>query len=518
MIEAYGLAQVRAAEEAAGSDLPDLKLMMRAAKGLAQVVRARLENHGGKNVVAIVGSGNNGGDALFALARLGRKGTNVAVIQVGQAIHDAGLDAAIKAGAVLADASSASPGRIGPDSAWLPLLAEADVVIDGIVGIGGKPGLSEAAYTVVRSIPEDAYVIAVDLPSGCDPTGRVTSVCVYADETVTFGVLKPVHLLRPTEVACGLITVVDIGLPALPGRPDVERLTRDDVVSLWPVPHVRSDKYSRGVLGIVAGSPAYPGAAVLTTLGALGAGPGMIRYAGPPKVVDMVLAAAPEVVRRPGRVEAWVVGPGVDSMDDALEAKAQRERIDQVYGSNAPVLVDAGALPGYANRIVEGLRRGPDVVTVLTPHAGEAAVMLGILDSDGGWTRDQVTDMPVVAAQLLADRTEAVVLLKGSTTLIVAPTSMDRPMRSQADAPGWLATAGAGDVLAGVIGTLLAAGLDPLDAASLGALVHGVAADEANPGGPVRALDVAHALPGAIAGLLRRGLLAPGRSGGDPVL
>ena len=180
--------------------------------------------------------------------------------------------------------------------------------------------------------------------------------------------------------------------------------------------------------------------------------------------------------------------------DDA-DDEEQLRWIRRALESDQPCVVDAGALA------VVGPRSAP---TLITPHAGELARLLTRLGGEGASevTREDVLARPVEHAQAAADALGAVVLLKGSTTLVVSPGVSGRPLRSQADAPARLATAGAGDVLAGILGTLVAAGLDLVDAASIGALVHGVAADRANPGGPVRALTVARRLPGVIAGLL----------------
>ncbi len=316
---------------------------------------------------------------------------------------------------------------------------------------------------------------------------------MFADETVTFGAGKPCHLLPASEAAVGRLTVVDIGLDFTGRAPVVERLTRADVAAAWPVPTAASDKYSRGVVGVVAGSTAYPGAGVLSVLGALGTGPGMVRYLGPATVAALVHTQAPEAVTATGRVQAWALGSGVDP-DDA-DDEEQLRWIRRALESDQPCVVDAGALA------VVGPRSAP---TLITPHAGELARLLTRLGGEGASevTREDVLARPVEHAQAAADALGAVVLLKGSTTLVVSPGVSGRPLRSQADAPAWLATAGAGDVLAGILGTLVAAGLDLVDAASIGALVHGVAADRANPGGPVRALTVARRLPGVIAGLL----------------
>jgi NAD(P)H-hydrate repair Nnr-like enzyme with NAD(P)H-hydrate dehydratase domain len=207
----------------------------------------------------------------------------------------------------------------------------------------------------------------------------------------------------------------------------------------------------------------------------------------------MVLAACPEVVPGSGRVQAWVVGPGLDPQDDSEAGRAQVEAVLRALASDLPCLVDAGALQLVDRR---------EAPTLLTPHAGELADLLGRLDDGDAPDRAEVQAEPVRHARHAAELTGTTVLLKGSSTLVV-DADAGRAVRCQADAPGWMATAGAGDVLAGLAGTLLAAGLDPLDAGSLAALVHGVAAERANPGGPVRALKVARAIPATVAYLLR---------------
>jgi ADP-dependent NAD(P)H-hydrate dehydratase / NAD(P)H-hydrate epimerase len=487
VIEAYAVAEVRAAEGAAMAGLPEGELMARASRGLAAVVAARLEERDGMRVVGLVGAGNNGGDALYALAHLAGRGIPAAAIHAATA-HTGGLEAAREAGVALVPA--------GADE-WRTVLSEADFFVDGVLGIGGRPGLTGEAAAWVDAIPQDAWVVAVDLPSGADPAGEVPlRDAVFADETVTFGVAKPVHLLGPTEPAVGRLTVVDIGLDLGPGRtayrPAVERLTFDDVRRLWPVPGAASDKYSRGVVGIVAGTPTYPGAAVLSVLGALGAGPGMVRYVGPPEVQALIHAAAPEAVTAEGRVQAWVCGSGFDPSSRAKGVAEQKHHVETALASDLPVVVDAGALELLEHR---------EAPTLLTPHAGELARLLSRLRGEEV-RREQVSGAPLAHAREAAERTGCTVLLKGSHTLVVSP-DRSRPVRCQADAPAWVGTAGAGDVLGGLLGTLLAAGLDPLDAGALGALVHGVAADRANPGGPVRISEVARRIPETVAALLR---------------
>lgn len=484
MIEAWSTEAVYAAEEALMQTLDEGELMARAVEGLAGVAAARLRERGGDAVAALVGPGNNGADALYAAARLAEAGWNAVAVH-HHPLHEGARAAAEAAGVVL----TADPTQ----------LAEADVVLDGILGIGARPGLPSWAVGWVAALSDTSHVIAVDLPSGQDPMGGALDPDgVFADETVTFSVAKPVHLLPPTEQACGVLTVVDIGIQPH-GEPVVRRLDHDDVAARWPVPSAADDKYSRGVVGVVAGGESYPGAAVLGVTAAVEAGCGMVRYVGTPTSTALVRAAVPEAVHGPGRVQAWVVGPGLDVLSGEEGAPAQLAAARQALAGDEPVVVDAGGLDLLDAHV---LSSRADAVTLLTPHAGECARLLTRLA--GEVTREQVEARPLAHARALAERTGATVLLKGSTTLVVPPGEVATAW-SQSDAPAWLATAGAGDVLAGLLGTLLAAGLPADEAGALGALVHGVAADRANPGGPVRALAVAHGIPGAVAHLLRRG-------------
>jgi hydroxyethylthiazole kinase-like uncharacterized protein yjeF len=497
MIRAYAVSSVREAEAAAMLSLDEGELMSRAACGLAAVASARLGGPGGlegKCVVAMVGAGNNGGDALYAAASLAREGAAVVVLKVAESVHEGGLRAARDAGAAVLDAVGAHPDSYSLVSS---ALGEAELVIDGIVGIGGRPGLSAQIDALLHAVSDTAYVLAVDLPSGADPEGEVAMRSgVFADETVTFIAPKPVHLLPATAPAVGRLTVVDIGVQ-IDGPAVVERVTPDDVWRLWPSPGPADDKYSRGVLGIVAGGEVYTGAALLAVTSAVCSGAGMVRYVGPPTPTLLVRSQVPEAVIGKGRVQAWLVGPGIDVDDESAEGVTQRSAAQSAVDSGLPCVVDAGGL----DLIVE--RRSTP--TLLTPHAGELAVMLSRFEgSPVIIDRATVVAAPLAHARRLADLTNSTVLLKGATTLVVPPGSSGLAVRAQADAPSWLATAGSGDVLAGLAGTLLASGLSPLDSGSVSALVHGMAANAANPGGPVRALSVTHAIPGVIGALMAR--------------
>ncbi|CAM3973349.1 bifunctional ADP-dependent NAD(P)H-hydrate dehydratase/NAD(P)H-hydrate epimerase [Janibacter anophelis] len=487
MITGYSVETIRAAEAALPELLESGELMQRAARGVARIAAGRMRERGARAVTALVGPGNNGADTLFAVARLAKRGFVATAVCVDPEASDAQIEAAALA------RSRGVTVLTGDSREAITAISRAEVVLDGITGIGGRPGLPPFARPWVDAVRDHAWVISVDTPSG-QPVegGEALADAVFADETVTFGAPKPVHLLPPTEAACGLLTVIDIGLDLREATPAVVRLTPDDVSSLWPVPTADDDKYSRGVLGVIAGGEEYSGAAVLTTTAAVTAGVGMVRYVGTPTPTSLVRAAVPEAVHGEGRVQAWVVGPGLDPTSEAKGASAQLEVARAALASDLPVLVDAGGLD-----LVEGRREAP---TLLTPHAGECARMLTRLRGrTTELTREEVEAAPLEHARALAGLTGASVLLKGSTTLVV---DADGPVHVQDDAPPWLATAGAGDVLAGLAGALLAGGLDPTVAGSMAALVHGRAADLANPGGPVRALDVAHALGRTVSGLL----------------
>ncbi|WP_413757553.1 NAD(P)H-hydrate dehydratase [Streptomyces sp. MMBL 11-3] len=467
MRTAYSVEMVRAAERELMARLPDGVLMQRAAAGLAAACADVLGRVYGRRVVLLVGSGDNGADALYAGARLARRGAGVtAVLLAPDRTHPEALAALRRAG-----------GRTVPGADAEEPLRRADLVVDGIVGIGGTGGLRPDAAALVDVIGETrAAVVAVDLPSGVEAdTGEVHGSAVRADLTVTFGAHKPGLLVDPAREYAGSVRLVDIGL-AFPGEAELEALQHADVAELLPVPAAESDKYRRGVVGIAAGSSRYPGAAVLAVAGALRGGAGAVRYVGP--AGDAVLARFPETLvstgtpEQAGRVQAWVVGPGAGDDADAVAA---------VLGTDVPVLVDADGLR-LADRDAVRARRAP---TLLTPHAGEAAALLGV-------AREEVEGARLRAVRELAERYAATVLLKGSTTLVASPG--DGPVRVNPTGTGWLATAGSGDVLSGLAGSLLAAGLDALDAGSVGAYLHGLAGRRAADGAPVGAHDVAEAV------------------------
>ncbi|MFI5657400.1 NAD(P)H-hydrate dehydratase [Streptomyces sp. NPDC051684] len=468
---AHDVETVRSAERALMARLPEGALMQRAAAGLATACAGLLGKVYGARVALLVGSGDNGGDALYAGARLARRGAGVTALLLSpERAHPGGLAALRAAGGTVLDAQTEHATE---------LVGRADLVVDGIVGIGGKGGLRPRAAELAAAAR--GTVVAVDLPSGVDAaTGEVRGEAVRADATVTFGTYKPGLLVDPAREYAGALRLVDIGLELAPADTGLEALQYADVAALLPRPTGESDKYRRGVVGIVAGSARYPGAAVLAVAGALHGGAGAVRYVGP--AADAVLARFPETLvsagppAKAGRVQAWVLGPGLGDDTSGLH---------DVLASDVPVLIDADGLR-LADPATVRERTAP---TVLTPHAGEAAALLGV-------TRDAVEAERLSSVRELAARYAATVLLKGSTTL-VAPPDETRPARVNPTGTPWLATAGSGDVLSGLTGSLLAAGLAPLDAASVGAHLHGLAARHAADGAPISAQDVAGALRSA---------------------
>jgi hydroxyethylthiazole kinase-like uncharacterized protein yjeF len=447
----YSVDAIRDAEAPLLASMPDGALMRRAAYGLATEIISELTTRtggvAGRRVCAVVGSGDNGGDALWAATFVRRRGAAAdAILLNPDHTHRKGLAAFRKAGGRVVE-------RVSPAT---------DLVIDGVVGISGSGPLRPVAAEVFAAVDDaEIPVVAVDIPSGVDvATGAITGAAVHAALTVTFGGLKPVHALAD----CGDVTLVDIGLD-LPAT-DVLGFEADDVAARWPVPGPHDDKYTQGVTGVMAGSSTYPGAAVLCTGAAVAATSGMVRYAG--SAHSEVLAHWPEVIASPtpaaaGRVQAWVVGPGLGTDDKGAAA------LWFALGTDLPVLVDADGLTILAAH--------PDLVanraapTLLTPHAGEFARLAGHPPGD-----DRIG-----ATRKLADALGATVLLKGNVTVIADPGG---PAYLNPAGQSWAATAGSGDVLSGMIGALLAAGLPVAEAAAAGAFVHAHAAalSAADPG------------------------------------
>ena len=512
MIRGYEAQAVREAEAPlleAGEPL-----MHRAARALADHVAAHLRDTAGERagdaagVLVLAGAGANGGDGLHAAALLRREGIAADAIATADRLHEEGAAALRAAGGTVTALADTAPGMLEER------LATTTLVLDAILGLGGRPEVPEALAPLLAVVRGSGVpVIAVDLPSFVDAsTGRAAPEALAASATVSFGALKAGLLLPGGAERAGALHLVDIGLrPHLHAAPSVLRLEDADVREMLPRPERDASKYTRGVVAVAAGSEQFPGAAVLTVSGAARTGAGMVRCLAPQQVLDLVLAERPEVVGHGieradggphaidlaavGRTDALVVGPGLAADDprarcgaDLLRSDRSAEEADAHPGLDRGV-IDAGALAA----LTDAHRFGPDVV--LTPHRGEAERLATRLDLD--------PELPgALLAPALARATGATVLLKGAVTLI-APGD-GGPLRAQDDATPRLATAGTGDVLAGVVGTLLAAGLSGPDAAALAAILHGRSGRLASHGGlrPLVALDVAVQLPETIGTIL----------------
>nr|BFE76589.1 bifunctional ADP-dependent NAD(P)H-hydrate dehydratase/NAD(P)H-hydrate epimerase [Actinoplanes digitatis] len=483
MRQAWRVADVRAAEKALMATLPAGTLMQRAAAGLARRCALLLSESGGvygATVVLLVGSGDNGGDTLYAGATLASRGAGVrAILLRPDRVHLAGLAAFRRAGGVTV---GDLPDRV-------------DLVVDGIVGIGASGGLREPAAALVRRLPglrgrggARPPVVAVDVPSGVAvDTGDVPGDAVHADITVTFGCLKPAHVVGAAAVL------------AQPRRADRHRAERDAARRpggagarrrrhrLLVAPGRRRARTSTA-----AASSASPPARRPTRVRPCSRSrarwlspTGMVRYAG--SADRDVVHRHPSVVVAPrvadaGRVQAWVCGSGLGTDDGA------RTELRSVLATSLPVLLDADALTLLVGgQHATDLRR--DAPLVITPHDGEFARLAG--ERPGA---DRVG-----AACRLAAWINAVVLLKGDRTIVATPSgeAWANPTGSPA-----LATAGSGDVLAGLLGSLLAAGVPPERAAIMAAYVHGLAGRRAERDGPVTSPDVAAALRPVLAELL----------------
>lgn len=504
----------------------------------------------GTPVLLLVGGGHNGADTLLAGGLLAHSGCAVSAVLATEHPHPVALEEARSHGVTIHGAGYRSDDGTGQDFAEAMAAIEAflvhgGLVLDGLTGIGATGALRPDAAALIAPLiaagqpgRRPLRVIAVDLPSGTGvDDGTVDGPVLAADRTVTFTCLKGCQCLPPARHLCGVVEVVPLGLPAPTSRPlarrPVDGALGDYLTRAVGEPGPGDHKYTRGVVGLWAGSESYPGAAILAASGAVRAGAGMVRLSAPRRVEDLVLAARPEVVPTAGRVQALVLGPGIDPADTtrADEVRAVLASTlgpcgkDQQCPTRVPTVVDAGALSILAQLLTEDLSCTP--LHVLTPHAGEAAALLIALEAKETpaqetrqWSRKRVEAHPGLAARELCRLTGATVLLKGATTLIAAP---QRPLVSVDGGPGWMASAGSGDVLAGILGAVLAgaaarweqgapdaSGSDPVldalvDSVAAGVRLHALAgayaaaspqgAGEAGVGGhPIAALDIAVAL------------------------
>ena len=506
MIHALTAEQARAVEARALAERGvELAVLMRAAgAAVAEQLAARVPEG---EIVVLAGPGNNGGDGWVAAHDLHASGRAVRVLTTRDPHSLAGIAADAAHGAIVAGVHWRVPE--GPLTA--ADLDDAAAIVDALLGIGASGALREPLGSWARAANESgAFVLAVDAPSGVDSDrGAVLGDAVKADCTVTFTAPKRGLVLYPGAGFAGEVVVADVGVDERFAREvqAPELWTAEEYAALLPLPAVDTHKSARGRVLVIAGSGAYPGAAVLAARGAMRSGAGYVTLAVPEGIVGIAqghLLAAPVVGLPQGRshalssaaadkalalsrgYDAVVLGPGLSQADGT--ATTVRDIVARLA---LPLVIDADALNSLvdAHEIIDR-RTAP---TVLTPHPGELCRLLGV--SAAEINADRVSSSAKLAGP------NKVVVLKGAGTVV---SGQGRQVINTSGTPA-LATAGTGDVLAGVIGALLAQGLDPLDAAALGAYLHGrageAAAAELTPM-CVIAEDVPEYLPAAVAELL----------------
>ncbi|HZG93433.1 MAG TPA: NAD(P)H-hydrate dehydratase [Mycobacteriales bacterium] len=482
MRPAYSVEATRAADRLAQQTTSEAVLIDRASAAVARRGAALLGTVYGARVVVLAGSGHNGADALWAGVKLRDRGAQVDVVVAADPKDEHGAEPLRRLrGLGARDVGGAAVGA-------------ADLVVDGLVGVGFTGSLRQA--DLAEAAGTARAVLAVDVPSGVDAdTGAVAGAAVRADVTVTFGGLKPGLLLDPGAEYAGVVEVADIGLADLLAEPVAEVLDADDVHGAMLEPPRESSKYTRGVVGVVAGGDRYTGAAVLACGGAVRAGAGMVYLFSSPGAVDVVRAAWPEVVAfadpDPARISdndkvgAWVVGPGLGTDDRALGL------VRAVLASDRPAVVDADAITLAAHEPALLQRAAP---TVVTPHLREFERLTGVGKEASGSDR-------LGTARRAAGELAVTVLLKGTTTVVAGP---DGSAYINPTGTPWLGTAGTGDVLAGAVGALLAGGLGAPEAAAVASWLHGLAgrlaADAGGDpeGAPISAGDLLTTWPAAV--------------------
>ena len=474
-----------------------IELMERAGAAVADAVAACLP--AASRVVVVAGPGNNGGDGFVAARVLAGRGYRVRVLVVGEAERIKG------------DAARAAKRWGGPlapaDPDGLAATGDAfDLVIDALFGAGLDRAVDGLPRAMIESMnAQPAPILAVDLPSGINGTsGAIMGTAVEASRTVTFFRKKPGHLLLPGRSHCGPISVADIGIPASVLAQIVPR-TSENLPALWresfPVPRLSGHKYDRGHAVVVSGPSWSTGAARLAARGALRAGAGLVTIASPREALAVNAATNLAVMVRPvdgpdeltrfladPRLNALAIGPGVGV------GEATCELVLAGLAGERAVVLDADAITSFSGdppRLAEALggRRGR--ATILTPHEGEFSRYFGALD-----TRTKVGSK-LERARLAAQVSGTVVVLNGGDTVVAAP---DGRAAIAGNAPPYLATAGAGDVLAGMAAGLLAQGMPAFEAAAGAVWLHGEAGNTAGPG--LIAEDLPEALPPVYRALL----------------
>ena len=475
-----------------GADPGDL--MESAAEALCRDLREALP--GARRIAVVCGPGKNGGDGLAASRILALGGAAPVVFTLRDPALYSGESADNAARARSVGLPVHALSGPGAHAALRRALGDADVVVDALFGTGLSRALDGAARRAVTAInAAGRRVIAADLPSGLSADrGELLGAAVRAWRTVAFGAPKLCHVLPPASGFCGRVVIADIGIARTTLARHARRLWQTeaaDVLSRLPARPLDSNKGDFGRLAILAGSRGKPGAAILAARGALRAGAGLVTVFAPDSAAPSIVASLPEAMtepreeadpRRLSAFDATVAGPGLGTATETVEAL---ERI--VRTARLPLVADADALNAFAGRPRFFARRR--AATVLTPHPGEAGRLLRKP------TRAIQSDR-IGAVRAIARASRAVVVLKGAHTLIGTP---DGEVVVNPTGTPLLATAGSGDVLAGVIGALLAGGLSARDAAVAGVWLHGAAGErlEAALGDAgLLAHEVADAIPG----------------------
>jgi hydroxyethylthiazole kinase-like uncharacterized protein yjeF len=474
MIELLTNAQMAEADRLTiAGGVPGIELMERAGRAVAERVSARTPGE----VVIVAGPGNNGGDGFVAARLLAERKFRATVLFVGDRTRLKG-DAAI--------AAERWTGTVKP--ALPEALAGAGVVVDALFGAGLDRPVEGVALAMIEAMNgSGAPVVAVDLPSGINgTTGAVMGAAVRAQETVTFFRRKPAHLLLPGRLHCGEVHVADIGIED-DVLAQIRPMTFANELALWrhafPIPRLDGHKYDRGHAIVVSGGLSFTGAARLAARGALRAGAGLVTIASPREALAVNAAANLAVMVRAvdgaqglaaflgdRRLNAVVLGPGLGV------GAATRDLVQAALAGERAVVLDADALTSFADEpdaLFRAIQRRTPSATVLTPHAGEFSRLFSQLDKKAYLPEKH--DL----ARRAAETANAIVVLKGPDTIIAGP---EKRAAINANAPPYLATAGTGDVLAGIIAGLLAQGMPAFEAAAAGVWLHGEAGNAAGPG------------------------------------
>jgi hydroxyethylthiazole kinase-like uncharacterized protein yjeF len=460
-----------------------IALMENAGRAVADAVAAR--HPPGLRVAVVAGPGNNGGDGFVAARILAERGYRVRILLVGNPDRLKG------------DAALAAQRWQGPTTAAAPAaLMPADVVIDALFGAGLDRPVEGVARAMIEAMNAAPCVYAVDLPSGINgTTAAVMGLAVNAAQTVTFFRRKVGHVLLPGRLHCGTVRIADIGITASVLDEIKPRISINSP-PLWaksfPLPRVDGHKYTRGHAAVVSGGPSFTGAARLAARGALRAGAGLVTIATPREALAVNAAANLAVMVRPvdgadelahflddPRRNVVLLGPG------GGVGQLMRDLVLTALEGERAVVLDADALTSFAEepQTLCAAIRGRAKATVMTPHEGEFSRLFKILADEAPSKLER--------ARRAAETSGAVVLLKGPDTVVAAP---DGRAAIADNAPPWLATAGSGDVLAGIVAGCLAQGMPGFEAAAAAVWLHGEAGIAVGPG--LIAEDLPEAMPG----------------------